>query len=75
MQVIMNAVPIAIVAFTIGQGLGKIFSAKYGLQLHPSQELRAQGAANLFGSFFHCLPMAASLARSMVQETTGCRYF
>ena len=33
----------------------------------------AQGVSNLLGSFLSCLPMSASLSRSLVQETSGCK--
>ena len=30
-----------------------------------------QGASNIMGSFFSCMPITASLSRSLVQETVG----
>ena len=30
-----------------------------------------QGASNILGSFFACLPFAASLSRSLIQQTVG----
>jgi MFS superfamily sulfate permease-like transporter len=41
------------------------------LQVGANQELVAQGASNIFGSFFQSLPMAGSLSRTMVQVSTG----
>ena len=35
------------------------------------QELIATGAANIFGSFFSCYPIAASVSRSSVQDSAG----
>lgn len=32
---------------------------------------REQGASNVFGSFFGCAPIAASLSRSLIQEAVG----
>jgi len=72
-QVLFESIPIAIVAFSIGQGLGKLFGTKYGYKVRPNQELIAQGACNILGSFFSCIPMAGSLSRSLVQERSGCR--
>jgi MFS superfamily sulfate permease-like transporter len=39
----------------------------------PNQEMIAQGASNILGSFFSCLPMSGSLSRSLVQEASGCK--
>jgi len=72
-QVFMDSIAPAVVAFAIGLGLGKMFGQKHGYEVQSNQELLAQGAANLFGSFFNCIPMAGSLSRSVVQEASGCR--
>ena len=50
-----------------------MFGLKHGYKVDANQELVAQGASNLLGSFFQCLPIAGSLSRSMVQESSGCR--
>ena len=70
-QVFTDAIPIAIISYVIGQSLGSMFGAKHGYTVDPNQELIAQGAANIFGGFFSSLPMASSLARSLVQEDSG----
>ena len=44
-----------------------------GYEVRPNQELLAQGAANMVGSLFSCMPVTASLSRSAVQEAAGCR--
>jgi len=72
-QVILDSIAPAVVSFAIGLGLGKMFGKTHGYEVEPSQELIAQGAANIFGSFFSCIPMAGSLSRSVVQEASGCR--
>jgi len=72
-EVFLDSVPVAIVAFVIGQGLGSLFGAKYGYSVPPNQELIAQGVSNILGSFFSCLPMSGSLSRSLVQEASGCK--
>jgi MFS superfamily sulfate permease-like transporter len=72
-QVFADSIPVAIVAFVIGQGLGSLFGAKYGYTVPPNQEMIAQGASNILGSFFSCLPMSGSLSRSLVQEASGCK--
>merc|ERR1719430_2326693 len=72
-QVLPDCLPIAIVAFSIGQGLGNLFGSKHGYKVPPNQELVAQGVSNLMGSFMSCLPMSGSLSRSLVQGSSGCR--
>ena len=72
-QVFADSIPVSIVAFVIGQGLGSLFGDKYGYKVPPNQEMIAQGASNILGSFFSCLPMSGSLSRSLVQEASGCK--
>eukprot|EP00088_Acartia_fossae_P050458 TRINITY_DN5654_c0_g1_i1.p1 TRINITY_DN5654_c0_g1~~TRINITY_DN5654_c0_g1_i1.p1 ORF type:complete len:691 (+),score=150.84 TRINITY_DN5654_c0_g1_i1:32-2104(+) len=72
-QVLLSSLAPAVVSYSIGLGLGKMFATKHGYEVNSNQELLAQGTANLFGSFFSCLPMAGSLSRSVVQEASGCR--
>ena len=69
----LSALAPAVVSYSIGLGLGKLFATKHGYEVNSNQELLAHGTANLFGSFFSCLPMAGSLSRSVVQEASGCR--
>ena len=66
-------VPVAVVGTVISYGLGIMFGTKYGYTVPPNQECVAQGLSNLLGSFLSCLPMSASLSRSLVQETSGCK--
>ena len=70
-QVFVESIPVAIISYVIGQSLGSMFGAKHGYTVDPNQELIAQGASNIFGGFFSSLPMASSLARSLVQEDSG----
>jgi len=72
-EVLPDSFVIAVVAFTVGQGLGNLFGAKHGYKVLPNQELVAQGMSNLVGSCMSSLPMAGSLSRSLVQESSGCR--
>lgn len=72
-QVFADSIPVAIVSFVIGQGLGSMFGTKHGYTVPSNQELIAQGASNILGSFFSCIPMSGSLSRSLVQEASGCK--
>jgi len=65
--------PCGVVGTVISYGLGSMFGTKYGYTVPPNQECVAQGLSNLLGSFLSCLPMSASLSRSLVQETSGCK--
>nr|CAD7399960.1 unnamed protein product [Timema cristinae] len=46
------------------QALGDIFSIYYRKNYN-------KGCSNIFGSFFSCIPFAASLSRSLIQESVG----
>ncbi|XP_034242614.1 solute carrier family 26 member 10-like isoform X2 [Thrips palmi] len=71
--VAVESIPIAVVSYTIAMSLALIFATKNGYEVRPNQELLAQGASNLVGSLFSCMPVTASLSRSAVQEAAGCK--
>lgn len=50
-----------------------LFSEKLKYGIDTNQELLAQGASNVCGAFFSCLPSAASLSRSVTQQSVGGR--
>lgn len=64
---------IAMVSYTVTVSMALIFAQKLNYEIDFNQELFAMGASNLCGSFFSCLPVSASLSRSIIQETTGGR--
>ena len=72
-RVLGPSVPIAVVSIVISLGLGSMFGSKHGYKVPPNPECVAQGVSNIVGSFLLCLPMSASLSRSLVQERSGCR--
>ncbi|XP_021949610.1 prestin isoform X2 [Folsomia candida] len=72
-DVLMDSFIMAIVAFTISISMGKIFAAKHEYDVDSNQELLANGASNVFGSFFSCAPISCSLSRSVIQEQVGGR--
>lgn len=51
--------------------MAKIFAKKHNYEVDAAQELYSQSASNVFGSFFGCAPIAASLSRSLIQEAVG----
>ena len=67
-----NAIGIAIVAFAITVSLGQLFAKKHDYEVDSNQELLAMGVSNVVGSFMSSFVSAASLSRSLVQETAGC---
>uniref|UniRef100_A0A1B6D5J8 STAS domain-containing protein n=2 Tax=Clastoptera arizonana TaxID=38151 RepID=A0A1B6D5J8_9HEMI len=69
----LDSFVIAVVAYVISISMALIFAQKLNYEISPNQELLAQGAGNLVGSCFLCLPFAASLSRSVIQQTVGGR--
>ena len=68
-----KAIPLAAVGFAISLSIGKIFGTKHKYEIDPNQECLALGVCNIVSSIFSCLPCAASLPRSAVQEGAGGR--
>ena len=69
----LRCIPLAIVAYAITYSTGKTFANKHNYEIDSNQELLAIGTTNIFSSFFLCLPTAASLSRSALQESVGGR--
>lgn len=61
------------VTYTITLSMGLIFASREKYEIDANQELLAMGSSNIFGSFFSCAPMCASLSRSYIQYTVGCK--
>ncbi|XP_042860860.1 prestin-like isoform X4 [Penaeus japonicus] len=70
-KVVVDAFVITIVAYTVSYSMAKIFAKKHNYEVDAAQEFYSQSASNVFGSFFGCGPIAASLARSLIQEAVG----
>ncbi|XP_062851869.1 prestin [Trichomycterus rosablanca] len=70
-NLVVDAVAIAVVCFSIGISLAKIFALKYGYSVDGNQELIALGLCNFVSSFFHTFAVTCSMSRSLVQESTG----
>lgn len=70
-NILIDTIAVAIVAYAVSLSMAKIFASKRGYSIDNNQELLAQGASNVLGSFFSCMPAAASLSRSMLQESVG----
>ncbi|XP_064489770.1 prestin-like [Ornithodoros turicata] len=72
-EVAGSAFGIAIVSFAITVSLGRIFARRHRYEIEPNQEFIALGMSNLFGSFFGCIPVGASVPRSSIQDNVGGR--
>lgn len=68
---ISDAFVIATVSYSVSVSMGLIFAKKENYKIGFNQELLAMGAGNLLGSFFQCIPFAASLSRSVIQHGVG----
>ncbi|CAH1373967.1 unnamed protein product [Tenebrio molitor] len=69
--VLLDGFTIAIVSYSITLSMAFIFAQKLNYEVDPNQELLAQGMGNVFGSFFSCMPVTASLSRSTIQQVVG----
>ncbi|XP_054280791.1 prestin-like isoform X2 [Macrosteles quadrilineatus] len=67
----IDGLVIAIVAFSINISMATLFAKKEHYKVDANQELIASGVGNIVGSFFSCLPFAASLSRSLIQHGVG----
>lgn len=70
-DILIDTLAIALVAYVVSLSMAKILARKRGYAIRNNQELFAQGSAQLFGSFFSCMPVATSLSRSTIQEAVG----
>lgn len=70
-RVATDSVAIAVVGFSMGISLAKIFALKHGYSVDGNQELIALGLCNFVSSFFQTFAITCSMSRSLVQESTG----
>ncbi|KAF4525273.1 hypothetical protein B566_EDAN009356 [Ephemera danica] len=70
-NIISDGATIAVVAFSINLSMASILAKKGNYSIKANQELLASGTGNIFASFFACVPFAASLSRSLIQQNVG----
>ncbi|ERL84981.1 hypothetical protein D910_02404, partial [Dendroctonus ponderosae] len=70
-NLIVDGITISIVSYTINLSMALIFAQKLNYEVDANQELLAMGLSNVFGSFFSCMPVCASLSRSLIQQVVG----
>ncbi|XP_076758787.1 prestin isoform X2 [Xylocopa sonorina] len=71
--VAIDSIAITMVSYTITISMALIFAQKLNYKINSNQELLAMGLSNIVGSFFSCMPVSASLSRSLIQQTVGGR--
>ncbi|XP_033215151.1 solute carrier family 26 member 6-like [Belonocnema kinseyi] len=69
--VALDSIAVTMVSYTVTMSMSLIFAQKLHYDVDSNQELFAMGAGNIFGSFFSCMPVSASLSRSLIQQTVG----
>jgi SulP family sulfate permease len=66
-----SAFAIAVLGLLEAVAMAKAIAARTGQRLDINQQCLSEGAANLAGSFFQCMPGSGSLTRSAVNEQAG----
>lgn len=66
-----NAFAIALLGLLEAVAMAKAIAARTGQTLDINQQCLSEGAANLAGSFFQCMPGSGSLTRSAVNQQAG----
>ena len=72
-QLLPTAALIHLVGFMVTISLAKNMQLRYGNVVKSNQELLGLGSANLFGSFFSCLPVAGSFSRTSINANAGAK--
>lgn len=70
-SVIVDSFVITMVSYTVTMSMALIFARKLSYEVDSNQELLALGLSNFVGSVFSCMPVTASLSRSMLQQVVG----
>lgn len=66
-----NAFAIAVLGLLEAVAMAKAIASRTGQTLDINQQCLSEGAANLTGSFFQCIPGSGSLTRSAVNQQAG----
>jgi sulfate permease, SulP family len=66
-----NAFAIAVLGLLEAVAMAKAIASRTGQRLDINQQCLSEGAANLAGSFFQCIPGSGSLTRSAVNQQAG----
>jgi SulP family sulfate permease len=66
-----NAFAIAVLGLLEAVAMAKAIASRTGQKLDINQQCLSEGAANLAGSFFQCIPGSGSLTRSAINQQAG----
>src|SRR5205085_1887556 len=66
-----NAFAIAVLGLLEAVAMAKAIASRTRQRLDINQQCLSEGAANLVGSFFHCIPGSGSLTRSAINQQAG----
>jgi SulP family sulfate permease len=66
-----NAFAIAVLGLLEAIAMAKAIAGQTGQKLDINQQCLSEGAANMAGSFFQCIPGSGSLTRSAVNQQAG----
>ncbi|KAF5276712.1 hypothetical protein FQR65_LT16239 [Abscondita terminalis] len=71
-SVLLDSFIITMVSYTVTMSLALMVAQKHHYDVDSNQELLALvTSSNCFGSFFSCMPITASLSRTMIQQAVG----
>ncbi|XP_012901631.1 solute carrier family 26 member 10 isoform X1 [Mustela putorius furo] len=70
-RILVDSLPIALVAFAVSASLASIYADKYSYTIDSNQELLAHGVSNLISSLFSCFPNSATLATTSLLVDAG----
>ncbi|XP_047492270.1 solute carrier family 26 member 6-like isoform X2 [Penaeus chinensis] len=70
-RLVVTGFIVGLVGYTTTFSMAKLFAKQKGYTVDATQELYAEGASNVFGGFFSNGPVAASMSRSLIQESVG----
>ncbi len=66
-----NAFAIAVLGLLEAIAMAKAIAGRTGQKLDINQQCLSEGAANMAGSFFQCMPGSGSLTRSSINQQAG----
>src|SRR5205085_6262581 len=66
-----NAFALAVLGLLEAVAMSKAIAGRTGQPLDIHQQCLSEGAANLAGSFFQCIPGSGSLTRSAINQQAG----
>ncbi|WP_406858665.1 sulfate permease [Alsobacter sp. KACC 23698] len=73
LPVLIGGLAVALVSFADTSVLSRVYAARTGASVDPSQEMVGLGAANLAAGLFQGFPISSSSSRTPVAEAAGAR--